>query len=263
MQPFRHFLLTHFNVRRSDARYDDRGLPVDRGGTPVRTVEWLEHRFALFERYCLPSVVGQTNQDFLWFIRYDPDAPGDCGARLGRYAAAYTKLRPIPGKTWYAEAIESEISPHTECVITTRIDNDDALHRDAIADIQRHCRPGTSEFINLQSGYFYDHASGLAAREELPHGNFVSFVEHPKAQPLRTVSRFNHEEVAKFGPVRQISGEPRWLIVVHEHNLSNRHNDRRPLSAVDLEPQFPIAATGAALMRQAGIPQDSPPSTTR
>jgi hypothetical protein len=260
MKQFRHFIITHFNVRRSDYKYDADGKPIDREGAPVRTVEWLEHRFALFERYCLPSILGQTNQDFLWFVRYDPREPGDCGARLARYAA-YANLRPLPVKDWFSVAIEREISPDTECVITTRIDNDDALHREAVADIQRSCRPGTTEFINLLNGYVYDHASGLAAAREFPNSPFVSFVENPRVGPLRTVLRFSHQDVSKIAPVRQLGGEPRWLQVVHDRNLSNRVG-QRTMRAVALEPEFTIGATGEALMRRLDLTQ-GPPSTPR
>lgn len=46
-----HFILTRFNLLLWDKAKDDR---------KVRTIKWLEHRFSLFERYCLPSVKNQT-----------------------------------------------------------------------------------------------------------------------------------------------------------------------------------------------------------
>jgi hypothetical protein len=264
MKPFRHFLITHFNVPRSDQKHNADGVPIDRDGNPVLTVEWLEHRFMLFERYCLPSILGQTNQDFLWFIRYDPDAPGDCGGRLARYAA-YTNLRPIVGKTWYGTAIEREMretSPDIDCVVTTRIDNDDAYHREAMADVQRNVRPGTTEFIRFPTGYTYEHTTGLAVVREARLGPFVSFVEHRSVEPLRTVSRFSHQHVEKVAPARYLGGEPRWVQIIHERNLSNRRGEA-PLGSIDLEPEFTIGATGAALMRKFGFSQDDPPSTSR
>lgn len=251
MKPFRHFILTHFNVRRGDHRFDANGSPIDREGVPVRTVDWLEHRFELFERYCLPSIVGQTNQDFLWFVRYDPREPGDCGARLARYSA-YANLRPLPVKEWFSVAIEREISPDTECVITTRIDNDDAFHRDAVADIQQSCRPGTIEFLNLLNGYVYDHASGRVSPRARRDNPFLSLVENPRAAPLQTVLRFNHEKTSQVAPVRQIDCAPRWLQVVHERNLLNRLRGHA-LQAVAVEPEFTIGATGEALLRRLGL----------
>jgi hypothetical protein len=155
-----------------------------------------------------------------------------------------------------------QTSPDIECVVTTRIDNDDAFHREVMADVQRNVRPGTTEFIRFQTGYTYEHATGLARPRESTDGPFVSFVEHPRVEPLRTVSRFSHQDVEKFGPVRLLSGEPRWVQVIHERNLANKLG-QSPLGNVDLEPEFTIGATGAALMRQLGLAQENPPSTPR
>jgi hypothetical protein len=127
-----------------------------------------------------------------------------------------------------------------------------------MAEVARNVRPGTTEFINFQTGYTYEHATGLARRREHPRGPFVSFVEHPRVAPLRTVSRFSHQDVSKIAPVRQLSGEPRWMQVIHERNLSNALGGS-PLSAVDLEPEFTIGATGETLMRRLGLTQTNPP----
>lgn len=42
-----HFLLTRFNLLL---------WRQDKEGGKVRTTKWLEHRFLLFEKYCLPSI---------------------------------------------------------------------------------------------------------------------------------------------------------------------------------------------------------------
>ena len=72
MSSFQHFLLTNFNVRLPKFSQDGNGLSV-------LTEEWLEHRLMLFERFCLPSVLGQTNLGFTWLVRYDDTMPGARG----------------------------------------------------------------------------------------------------------------------------------------------------------------------------------------
>lgn len=52
-----HYLLTRFNL--SLWQEDKNGLTIDRE-------EWIRKRLKLFETYCLPSVVGQTCQEFRW-----------------------------------------------------------------------------------------------------------------------------------------------------------------------------------------------------
>jgi hypothetical protein len=58
---FEHVLLTRFNVR----YVEDPNAPSI-GTDP----DWLARRFELFERYCLPSVIAQSAQNFSWIIIY-------------------------------------------------------------------------------------------------------------------------------------------------------------------------------------------------
>src|SRR5579862_8573015 len=78
---FDHVLLTRFNVR----YVEDPNAPsigVDPG--------WLADRFALFEQHCLPSVLGQTEQNFAWILFFDKATPQPFAAR----AQALADLRP-------------------------------------------------------------------------------------------------------------------------------------------------------------------------
>ncbi len=54
-----HFLFTRFNLR-------NESWNSTKNANPVLTEEWLEKRFDLFERFCLPSVKAQINQNFRW-----------------------------------------------------------------------------------------------------------------------------------------------------------------------------------------------------
>jgi hypothetical protein len=245
---FQHFLLTNFNVPRMDCRLDADGAPVDRHGTPVRTVEWLEHRFALFERFCLPSVLGQTNQNFTWYIRYDDTAPGECGRRLSRYRAV-RNLRLVSYPHAFSQTIEDDLAANTECVISTRLDNDDALHRDTVAEIQRQCRPGTTELLHFPLGYVYDVVTGAVRLRRYDTSPFLSFVEHPRRAPIRSALHIDHTRAAEVAPVRHIcEGEPRWLVVVHERNMSNALRGSA-CQAGGLDAEFNIGAAGERLVR--------------
>lgn len=60
------FFLTRFNILL---------WQKDKEGSPVRTKKWLNHRFSLFEKYCLPSIKNQTCQDFEWIVLLDSTTP--------------------------------------------------------------------------------------------------------------------------------------------------------------------------------------------
>ena len=51
MENYSHFIITRFNLNL---------YAQDKHDLPTRTDRWLEHRFEVFERYCLPSVAAQS-----------------------------------------------------------------------------------------------------------------------------------------------------------------------------------------------------------
>ena len=63
---FIHFLLTRFNLVTGYP-----GWEADRHGHPTLTGEWMEERIAIFTRYCLPSVLNQSNRQFQWVLLFD------------------------------------------------------------------------------------------------------------------------------------------------------------------------------------------------
>ena len=71
-----HFILTRFNLRI---------WRQDKHGSAVRTREWLEHRFGLFEKYCLPSIANQTCKDFEWVVLFDDKTPDEFRNRISEY----------------------------------------------------------------------------------------------------------------------------------------------------------------------------------
>src|SRR5438105_5292995 len=66
-----HIFLIRFNV--TDPKYSNRLTP-----------EWLENRFELFESFCLPSLIGQSNQNFSTYIYFDSKTPATFIARAKR-----------------------------------------------------------------------------------------------------------------------------------------------------------------------------------
>ncbi len=81
-----HFILTRFNILLWYKAKD---------GRKVRTTKWLEHRFLLFEKYCLPSIKSQTCQDFEWIVLFDSKTPDSFKERIDRYQKECQQLIPI------------------------------------------------------------------------------------------------------------------------------------------------------------------------
>lgn len=104
-------------------------------------------------------------------------------------------------------------------VITTRLDNDDAVRSDFVERIQRESHFGEREFLNLSSGYVW--FEGRVLRQEHLSNSFISCVE--PASDIRTVHCEQHGKLSRVGPIRQIAtGEPYWMRVCHDRNKLNR-----------------------------------------
>ena len=175
---FKHFVITRFNLPI---------FPTRNNGEKVKNcdVDFLNKRLDIFEKYCMPSLKNQTNQDFIWFVMFDANTPDVIKGRLSHIengmnnmSICYFDLQKytVLSKEYinlYNEyalkvpynldtvsddnyEINSELIQRCstpkfigdlirnylneegcDYIITTRIDNDDAFHKDMIDSVQR------------------------------------------------------------------------------------------------------------------------------
>lgn len=225
MDTVRHVILTRFNVE------------IEQADPPG--ADWLEHRFSLFERFCLPSVQAQTCANFVWILFCDPRIPPSFRERIRGYAQWQT-LRPIffrnvfnPGM---ARAAVAELARGYTHLITSRLDNDDAICRTYVESVQQEFRGQNFEFLNFTNGYIWEEGRVWAGRH--PRNAFISLVE--RAEAYCTVYCRNHMELNQEGPIVQIDKPAAWLQVVHGRNLTNRVWGT-PEPEVDLHQTFGIS----------------------
>ena len=86
MKSFEHLLITRFNLNL---------YARDKHDAPTRTERWLEHRFEIFERYCLPSVAAQINPNFRWLCLFDAATPAAYRRRIGGYQSVCPQFRSV------------------------------------------------------------------------------------------------------------------------------------------------------------------------
>jgi hypothetical protein len=218
MTDFRHFLLTRFNVRHDPWR-------ADRAGRAVLTEEWLDHRFDLFERFCLPSVAAQTCRDFRWLVFFDPDTPPHARERVERCRSAF----PFEAVFTTDSALIDEVRARagaTGTLVTTRLDNDDSLHREALARVQARLPVRELSLVNFREGYYAGPSRLVRVRH--PCNMFISMLEPAGPEPFRTVWCREHGRLGELGPVHQIDDIPGWMARIHDRNLSNALPERAP-----------------------------------
>ncbi len=219
-----HFLLTRFNLLL---------WHKDKEGNNVRSKAWLDHRFRLFEQYCFPSIANQTCKSFEWIVLFDIQTPDRFKKRIVELQAECSQFRPVFVETergrFFAEIFREIVKKSLKCndarVLTTYLDNDDALDFQFVEDIQRRALELPDKtFIYYTQGYqfFTDHK--YAMRIRYPRNHFVSIVEGSDVTTIKTIYGYgSHYYIDKIPGARieYISNKPMWCEVIHEKNMGN------------------------------------------
>ena len=217
-----HFLLTRFNILL---------WRQDKEGKKVRTTKWLEHRFSLFEKYCLPSIKNQTCQYFEWIVLFDSMTPDRFKERIACYQEDCQQFVPVyvaPEDGWrFAEIFREEIIKRLKAkrVLTTYLDNDDALNVKFVEDIQhRALTVSDGTFINYDDGYQYYADDKFMMLVHYPTNHFVSVVEKGEPAMLKGIFGYgSHATIEQITgmKIECIKNQRMWCEVVHEKNVMN------------------------------------------
>jgi hypothetical protein len=215
-----HFLLTRFNILL---------WKKDKNGDPVRTIKWLEHRFSLFERYCLPSVKGQTCQDFEWIVLFDSLTPERFKSKIDDYKQICPQLIPVfvepENGRYFARIFREQILTRMRAkrVLTTYLDNDDALNVRFVEDLQnRASLVENGTFINYNDGYQFYVEHKYMLRIHYPRNHFVSVVEgQDDVKGIFGYGSHSYIHTIEGVRIENIKEQPMWCEVVHEKNMIN------------------------------------------
>lgn len=196
---------------------------------------WLADRVAIFRSICVPGLNLQS---------YKPDAVL-LGYADGLYAEANmasslldASLSPTPVYQLRSDTEFEEITQvfktgvlnslkedHTH-VISIRLDNDDAIHKDYVMNIVEHFRIEFEKNPNA-TDFFASYPFGMQADAEnlyafiYPNGPFQARME-ACARPLKGIYAINHTKVLErknFSLI--VKNTPYWIQYVHGGNVSN------------------------------------------
>jgi hypothetical protein len=204
--PVMHIVLTRFNVRADNF-------------SKAPQISWLRHRTALFEKVCFPSVESQTEQNFHWLLFIDPETPKEYLARL----ELLKQRRPFQlcvCRKFGASVAAREVHKHTKgkgTVMTTRLDNDDAISTTFVETLQGVAKHNRRCWINGDMGYKVN-ADGLFLATHVSN-NFLSLVED--ANGARTANCLSHSAVFRQEQVLHLPSKRLWLQVIHDRNEKN------------------------------------------
>lgn len=250
---FKHFIITEFNIK-----LETDFFAADKHKRPVLTREWLVNRFQLFETYYLPSLAAQSCKDFRCLIYFDVDTAPEFKDRLAVLQKTYPFFTClyVTGYADLKQHIDSQVrslcAPDTRYVLTTHMDNDDALHYLAVEKIQRAFRPRHEYGINLTKGYRYykNGQDSVLLKNSFINGPFCSFIEDVhKTEKLRTMNLLSHHTFFDNYKVKQIRDGYYWLQTIHKANLINELSGIPTMNKKVLE-NFALATEDISLTRR-------------
>lgn len=200
-------------------------------GCKVGTLHWLEHRFSLFEKYCLPSVRNQTCQKFEWIVLFDSKTPDVFKERIKAYQKTCPQfllvfVEPQNGR-YFAEIFRRVIVKRllADRVLPTYLDNDDALCTGFVKDLQaRALTVSDGTFINYNDGYQFYTGHKYLMKIRYPKNHFVSVVERGNPATLKGIFGYGghyHLDTIKGVRIERVKNQPLWCEVIHEKNMVN------------------------------------------
>jgi len=212
-----HLIYTRFNVQ-----YE---LTESKGIQP----EWLDERLNLFERYCLPSIQNQTCQNFVWILMGDVRTSEEFKKRIENYKSIVPQIR-----TYWVEyqndayhsfykQLGREFAKEKDVLISTRLDNDDALAFDYIERVQTIAKDGVTGIVSFPIGRQTFTKDNKSYKISYNQNHFTSRIE---TSEYETIMVFDHTQI----PLNSLhiinTAEPMWEEIVHGNNIANSYQPK-------------------------------------
>lgn len=236
---FSHYLITRFNLK--NPKWD-----VTKNNETLLTDEWLEHRLWLFENFCLPSVTAQTSTNFTWLIYFDVTTPPAYRSRIENLIEGHKNIRLyyIEGMPAFYPEIQKLITAETKgqpYLITSRIDNDDCIHKDFIAEVQKQFNKQDYRAIDVIKGYSLQiKPVVMLGKKEHIFNPFISLIE--KNESPKTVWFNDHNLWKKETRITQVTHKRLWMSIIHEKNKVNEFDGYGNIMWEDVKQDFIVSA---------------------
>ncbi len=211
----------------------------------------MEYRFWLFENFCLPSLLHQSDPNFVLVLLTSPELPDWCKKRLEEIVAPLQYLiayEPVMTRNQaFKKIIEESFPNHDGQQITIRLDDDDAIGKDWIKCVKDTAQqtqfllpynqnyaiyPSSGAVLNLNS----NDAPLIAVHAKLPSSAGLALVTSPKSK--ETAYNFEHLEASIKRPTISIPAPYSFLRVLHDTNISHlqKGSQLRMLRNLNIEP---------------------------
>ena len=237
---FQHFLITRFNLR--NPKWD-----VTKNNESLLNDDWMSNRMWLFENFCLPSVINQTNKNFTWLLYFDTTTSDHFKKLITEITQNYTNIKVfyIDGMPNFKNEIQEYISDNTRdasFVITSRIDNDDCIHKNFIDEIQKKFSNQDYQAIDIIQGYSLQvEPNYILGKKEHIFNPFISLIE--KNENPKTVWENDHNMWKKETRITQITDKRLWMSIIHQKNKVNEFDGYGNIKWDTISDDFKVSET--------------------
>lgn len=248
---FDHYLITRFNLRNPEWEFT-------KNNETLLTDAWMEDRLWLFKSFCFPSVVAQTNKNFSWLIYFDVTTPEHYKNQINQLVESQPNIFVfyIDGMASFYPEIQKTISEKSKdkpYIITSRIDNDDTIHKDFINEVQKRFDSQEYRVIDIIKGYSLQiKPTVMLGKKEHIFNPFISLIEK-NANP-QTVWFNDHNIWKKETRITQITDRRLWIAIIHEKNKVNNFNGYDNVKWEKINPDFIVSDEISKMISENIIP---------
>lgn len=240
---FKHFIITRFNLKHTSKNWQR-----DKQGNEVLTDEWMNARMEIFLRYCVPSVVNQDNKNFTWLIYIDKDTKEEYKKQFRELTFSYPFIIVREAKDYddfqnnYCSDIIKLMAKKCQYIITTRLDNDDILHRKFISKIQSQFSNQNYLAVNFSKIFMLHPLKRNKLHIDYQFSNhFISLIEKVTNEGIKGCYSKKDRFWNVTGKIVQIPGGPYCTEIISNGNL---YNDFRGFPVLIKKPFHDFSLTG-------------------
>lgn len=248
--PFCHYLITRFNLRVSQ-------WTTTKNNEELLSETWMEHRLYLFENFCFPSVAAQTNTNFIWLIYIDTNTSDNYKQRLEKLVAScsFVQLIMVDGMSSFMSHLTTLISQtcHQPYLITSRVDNDDCLHKEYISEIQKVFNVQSFSIVDITKVYTLQIEPDVRLGKKVQSFNpFVSLIE--KNENSKTIFTDSHTSWKEENSIIRINYKRLWMAVIHDKNKINRFDGYDDVNWNEIAVEFSVSAEAKDMVQRRLLP---------
>jgi hypothetical protein len=172
--------------------------------------------------YCFPSVTSQVGAHFHWLVFCNAESPvwfKDHMASLSQFLTPIY-IEGLATREVIVRKVQETGYVVTPYLISTRLDNDDALSRNHLGLVQRAFKQQERAFVIFPLGVqlFRGNLYGLCWFDN----PFFSLIEKVgRSGEFATALSIRHGDIYEGNHVLKLWRTPQWLEVIHSNNVSN------------------------------------------